>query len=424
MKIKYFKSLVFRKEYLYLLLFLILGLILRRYFNYLSRDLYYWDSVAYNYQAKDMMKGTWGVEYNDHNSGYGFFLFLVYSIFGRENSPMVYLSQTVLDLLIALIIYGIVKKVFSSKAGLIATAIYLVNPITASYTGLMLPEIVTMFYIISLAGILVTKSFTASKKLWFLSGLILGLILFTRMSFLYFAFVFILLGSFMFFHGRRRIFFIMICLLGFILSSGYSLLGYYQKYRIVSLVPPYNIGIGAMYMNFYNNRYPELVKDYPQGVSPTYYEINREYHTSYFLDIPKFREKYSMLFWEKIRHDWPIFMRNSLRNIFWMWDKEHLFAYADPFYPRDKWPLRIGNICVFILALIGLVKGVRENRKQPEIKRLAIFSFTLFFYMTFFFSLVTNETRHTVCFYPILILWAGYGLYLLLGKMKDRIGIK
>lgn len=399
-------------------LFLIIGIIGRIFLASKTFNLLGWDSHSYNGFALELLNRRWGLDCCDKNAGYGVFLFLTYSLFGANNFLAVYFVQILIDIFIALVIYFCAKKITGQKSAYISSVLYLINPLTASYTGLILSETITMLIIILIAYLCVNKSLTGSKILWITLGALLGAFLFIRVSFYYFPFIFIIIFTKLFITNNKRLVFTMIVTIGFITASLYSLIGFRQKYGKVSIVPPYSLGTSALYANFYNDRYPEFISDYPQKVNPKFYEFNLEYHTTHYLDLHAFKKKYTGLFWEKFQKDWPLFFRNSIRNVFWMWDKEHLYAYEDHFYPQDKWPLRIGNIALFMTAFIGLIDILKKKEKSGEEKRIIFFTCVLFLYITLFFSLISNETRHSLSFYPLLFFWSGNGIFLILNKFQ------
>lgn len=404
---------IINRTILFIGLFLFVGFVCRLYLSGLSNNMIGsgWDTDAYNNMASEMLSGLWGVDGRNHNSGYSFVLFLIYSFFGRGNFQAVRIIQIIIDLTCALLIYFTAVRIFNKRAAFTSFGLYLFNPFTASYTGMLLPEIFTLFYIILIAYLVTVTSFTRSKLLWLFVGFMLGVLLFTRMSFYYFAFGFILAFALVFFRGIDKIHFVCVALFGLVLASSYSLLGNYHKHKVFSLVPPYNLGLSLVYLNFYQARYPELSKDIPSGFDPKFDEIILEYHRTNYRQIPNFRKKYTILLFQKLKTEWPIFLKIIIRNIFLMWDKEHLAAYTDPFYPKDIWPLRILNVCIFALFLVGLIFSILKEKIRERGKPLLFYTVFLFLYITLFFPFVTNETRHTLPFYPIFFLFAGIGLY-------------
>lgn len=413
------KILSFRldKRFYIIVVFILLGFIIRYYLSSLADSRSGFDTYAYYYMAQDMFNNKWGVTYNDHNSGYGFILFFIYTIFGKENLvnmanlQIIRFIQIGVDLINGLLIYKICTKIFNRRAAIISLFLYLVNPFSASFTGLLLPEIFTIFFILLIIYILTSPLFPRSKLLWFDLGFLLGSLLFIRMAFYYYIFALLTILSLIYFRNKARIMFILLALVGFLIASSYSLLAYYHKYQKISLVTPYNMGLSMVYLNFYRtNRFPELNYLYPGTLDPKFYAIYSEYHNLPYLDIPKYKEKYTALLWQEFPDKWPLFMRSYFRNFFWMWDKEHLATYTDPFYPKDQWILRITNMLVILLSIIGFRYYLKANAGKI-CKPFIIFTVSFFLYICLFFPLVTSETRHTLPFYPLIFIFAGIGLH-------------
>ena len=170
-------------------------------------------------------------------------------------------------------------------------------------------------------------------------------------------------------------------------------------------------------MSFFMDRYPELEKDLPK-LNPTYYKINLDLNTTPYLYLSEKKKMYAALFWEKMKTDWPIFIKNTVRNVFFLWDKDHLFTYHDPFHPGDTLPLRAYNFGLFAFFFIGIGGYVKRKVKEKGfMDPIVLFTLGLFLYITLIFSPVTNETRHSLPFYPLLFLWAGYGINIIGGKL-------
>lgn len=394
---------------------LIAGFIFRLFLVSHAYDKLIFDALGYSEFAKDFLSGKLVIDCCAKNVGYSLFLALVYRIFGVENVWAVRIVHILLDLGTASLLYGISKTVFNKRVANIVFVLYLFNPFTAAFTGLVLAETVTIFYVTMIAFVLSRPSLPARPWLWLSLGFLFGLLLFTRHSFYYGIFVFLFLQSYLLFtRMKERLQFLLIAFLGFFLASSYSLFAYYVTFRKVTLVPPYNLKYEIIYMNYYLWHYPEVEF---KGIHPMYQEVVQGYWETPLEKRAEHSQKYKKLFLERLPTDWPVFVHNTAWNIVWLWDKDHLYTYADPFYPLDQWPLRILNGILLVCFAIGIISYGFRERTRAWRQPLFLMSVLLFLYITFLFSLLSNESRHTLAFYPLLTLWAGYGAYRIQGSL-------
>lgn len=408
-----------RKYKIFFFAFIVLfGFFYRLYLASFSYSTLVFDMLAYSRYARDILRGVWPISCCIQNVGYSVFLAGVYSLFGIDNIFAVRLIQVLLDLVTALIVYLIGKSIFGSKTAFISFVLYIINPFTSSYTGLVLAETVTLLFVSLIAYILHISAFLKRPALWLILGILLGLLLFTRHSFYYFSLVFILLLSFMVGKGVKRLKFILITLIGFLLASSYSLIGYYRNYHVISLVPPYSFMAGILYSDFFLGKYPEVEF---HGIAPEYTQMAVEFNNTPLQDKKKYSQKYTALFWQKMKTDWPIFIKNISRNMFWIWDKDHLYTYVDPFYPSDRWVLRILNLGILGFSIVGIIKYIRRIKCAFQKNLVLLLTVALMLYITFVFTLVSNESRHSLAVYSLVMLWAGYGLVETITFLKRRM---
>ncbi|MBI3956138.1 hypothetical protein HY339_02685, partial [Candidatus Gottesmanbacteria bacterium] len=162
-----------------------------------------------------------------------------------------------------------------------------------------------------------------------------------------------------------------------------------------------------IYLNFYRWKYPEVEF---QGELPEYGQVVQSYWNTPLEGKAAHSEKYKKLLLARLPNEWPTFLSNIAMNVVWLWDKDHIYTYVDKFYPAYRWPMRILNIALIGLWAIGVIREIGEKRKKVLGEPVFLFSVLLFFYMTLLFPLLSNESRHTLVYYPILSLWAGYGI--------------
>ncbi|OGG04276.1 hypothetical protein A2Z33_03955 [Candidatus Gottesmanbacteria bacterium RBG_16_52_11] len=396
-------------RYLFILL-LVMGLIYRIIFASLSDSGLFWDMERYHGFAVDILSGRWAADCCNKNVGYGAFLAGIYAVFGLNNLTAVRLIQVAADLAVSVFVYLTAGRLFGRREAMIAFIIYLTNPVTSSYTGLRLPESLSLLVLSLLGYIFTLPGFKTKPGLWISTGLLLGVFLFIRQSFYLFVLAFMALGAFLFFRRLKRIAFLAAALGGFFAVSWYTLAANYAVFNKISLVAPYHASYSNMYYQFYQpGRWPELTRFMPQ-VDPRLTAIVLEYYATPDTQKDGYERKYKRLFLERLKTDWPLYLRIWARNAYLLWDKEYLFTYTDRFYPADRWPVRIYNTAFLALFFGGLVKYALHNRKRVMNDPLLVFVLMLMGYITFTFSLVSNESRHTVVCYAYAAIWAGYTL--------------
>lgn len=403
--------------------FLILGILLRLYFLLHAIDNLVFDSMTYAKLAEKIQFFPFFVDCCDKNSGYPLFLLINKLLFGENYLICIKIIQIILDLLTAFIVYLTAKEIFGRKVAIYSFAIYLLNPFVASFSVMVLPETLTLFLVAAATYIISQSLFKGSKLLWLIWGITLGLIVFLRLSLFYLSILMAILFFILLFKRFNKVYFLIFAFLGFTIASSYTLIGNFKRFGVINYITPYNASTINLYLNFFNSkRFPELLSEYP--LDPNYLSVVNEFYYNYDsgwmpMQVANMREKYTALFWKRFQSDWPFFLAITIQNMLFMWDKKHLFTYTDPFYPDDKIPLRIINLFLIILFFIAiqyyLFKDMRKSIKNP----LFIFTAAFFLYITFFYSLVTNETRHSIIFYGLLSLWAGYGISIVFDILKD-----
>ncbi len=393
-----------------MMILFILGFFFRLFLAFNAYDTLVFDAKGYADVAIDFVSGKLPIDCCAKNMGYGAFLAALYALFGVENLTAVRLVHIALDLVSALLLYQTAKKLFNQKAALFSFIIYLFNPFAAAFTGLILAETISIFLVSLLLYILSRSAFRTNVFLWFTFGVTAGLLLFARHSFYYFLFVFLAIlgiGVVREFGAYRGGKLVALLLVGFLLASSYSLIVNAKTFGKPSLVPPYNLTYEIIYLNFYRWKYPEVEF---KGELPEYGQVVQSYWNTPIEGKAAHSEKYKQLLLRRLPGEWPTFLSNIAMNVVWLWDKDHLYTYVDKFYPADQWPMRILNIALIGMWGIGVIREIKEKRKKILREPVFLFSMLLFFYIASLFPLLSNESRHTLVYYPILSLWAGNGL--------------
>jgi 4-amino-4-deoxy-L-arabinose transferase-like glycosyltransferase len=390
---------------------LIIGFIYRMVLSGFALPDIIWDMESYHKMALEFLSGKIIADCCMKTVGYGVFLGIIYRIFGPDNLGALTVIQSLLDLGTALLLYRASGRIFDQKTALTVFVLYIINPFTSAYAGFRLAEVLTIFVITSVIYLLAQIKPADSLKYWFIFGAANGILLFIRQQYQLFVAVLMFL-PFIYpkINLKRKISLFVASAAGLIVFSGYTLTANYLNFGKISFGIPYPSTFVNLYMNFYSDlRYPELAVNLP-NVHPEFTEISVERHTVSLEDKPGYENKFKNLFFSRIRTDWPLFLTNYFRNMIWIWDKYYLFVYDDRFYPDDSIPAGFVNILLLFLGGTGLTGYLIRSGKKIFKSTVFIYSALLLSYVTFTFPLVSNESRHTIAAYPVVILWAGYGL--------------
>lgn len=385
----------------------IFGALLRFYLASHAYPFLVFDSKAYVDYAQEFLGGSFPLDPRNKNMGYPFFIAIIFWLRGASDIEFVKIIQIVLDLGAGICVWIAAKRILSQKTADIALLLYLINPFTSSYTGIILPEVISSF-LVGMALVLSVKiGLKGNIFFWFFIGFALGLILFVKSSLLFFALGAIVLIGFLCFQKEMRWKFLIISFAGFLIASSYTLIINYRTLGKIAVAPPYSTMFGQTYvMSFYAGRYPEVEF---WGVAPELIRIMAEYEQTPNVQIPEWNRRYLNLFMTKAVREPVNFLSHYLHNMFWLWDKDHLSVYEDPWYPEDRYPLRIINWILLGLGICGLVRYLKKGRKTLQ-EPFVLLTVALAAIMSLQFPLVSNESRHTIPFYPLLIFWAAYGM--------------
>jgi len=390
----------------------LVGVFMRIYFASAKEQLLSFDETGYFAMAQEVLSGKLVADCCLHGPGYPLFLAPILKVFGQANISAVRYSQIGLDLLTGLAVGAAAAGIFGTTAGFMAAALYFLNPFSASYPGFLLTETLVIFVIAVLGLIISRPGFGAKPVWWFVSGMLVGYLALIKPSFLWFIALFVAVMTAV--NGRwvNRLKFVLLSAGAAVLVLTYAVAANYLKFGVISVGPPYYMSVGTLlYLGQYLDRTTEFIPDYIYLSSEPVKVINEYFGlaTGNLSGIAGYNDHYTRLFLTKLQENWQPFAASLGRKVFLFWDKRHLFVFNDPYYPRDLWPLRITNIMYFLLASVGFIASVSGFTKKR--RPFMIFSLTLFAYMSLAFPAVSTLERHSLPFYPVLIVWAGYGAW-------------
>jgi hypothetical protein len=408
-----------KKKTVFILFLIVIGFAYRLLLSFRPDTSVTGDEFKYQSMAQSILSGKLAAD-SSKNAGYSVFLAGVYFIFGYDNLKALSIIQIILDLITAFLLYLTARNIFSEKAAIFVLIIYITNPLTSSFTGLRMSEIVNFFIIAGIAYIISGKLFTSRGSLWLIYGILSGILVFLRFQFKLFVFATLITPLFNF-KPNARIKYLIVAFVGFMIASLYSLISFYAMFKVVSVGPPILQSWGSMYAHlFVNSREAELNFQTPIWRNdPGYADVFSEYAALDQKYWNQLEQKNKMRFFHSITTLWPIFISHMARNSVWLWDKYHLSEYYDIYYPADSIFIRVYNILILLLFVLGLIAYILRNKITAFLNPVFVYSLCLFLYITILFSMVDNESRHTLPFYPLMMLWAGWGFTYFLNKWKS-----
>ena len=175
------------KRLTYFIVLVALGIILRIFLAHHAYPTLVFDAKTYTEYAGEFLRGAAPIDPRNKNMGYPLFLAFVFWIRGGADIPFVTLVQIFLDACAGIFVFLAARKVFSQKSAFVALFLYMINPFTSSYVGLVLPEAYSAFLVGLLLVVITNAHFRNNMFLWFSTGLLLGLLLFARYSLLTFS---------------------------------------------------------------------------------------------------------------------------------------------------------------------------------------------------------------------------------------------
>lgn len=338
---------------------------------------------------------------------YPLMLAVFYKIVGFGNHQAVFFLQAVLDSLVGLMIYAILRSL-SSRPGLEATPwigfiLYSVNPFTSGYVGVILSEVLTGFFIAGtiLLGLLFIKKATPFSGACF--GLFAGLAAETRnAAFLWTVIPIGLAFLHVPFIKKKTAFFALF--VGLFLAVMYPLYVNWRDYGEVNVTTVDDFYAKEFFQGALIKKLPPFTNVYP----PESYVLWREYYTEYNPGRTangrrEMAKKYYGMAWEIMSRDPVFYLKTRLYKMWYVWQKENIFFYREPGFMSHRMVTYWGNAILLVLAALGLF----IRYLHPFVRWSVIGSIL---YGTLAFSLTHAEYRLTIPFYPILILAAAVGL--------------
>jgi hypothetical protein len=426
-------------EILVLLILFIFGIQFRMWFISLAPQLYGYDQYEYDMYAKKMMDRPLLLASHSYRS-YPFPLMLAiyYSFVGFANTKAVYGLHAVIDSLTGILVYFILKRGFHTpKASWIGTILYMINPFTSGYVGVVLSEVLSAFFIT--ATIASGLKFIEKKNiLWgILFGFCAGMSAETRNA--AFAWAIFPVGLTIFAVSLKKYWKAYVgIIIGVCITISYPLYVNWRDWKEINIST-----VDSMFAReFFNGAILKILPPfnyvYPRDVQLMYGEYYAEYAPwRSYAERQAIYNKYWQKGWDIVKADPLDYIKYRFIKAIYVWQKENIFFYDEPGFNDHKQYTFALNVILEIFTLFGLW-GIGRYIWKHSITKKEWFSETLvrlgtpkgyvwgcvvgsIFYGTVFFAISHAEYRLTIPFYPLLILMATIGGFWIYGVVKKGL---
>lgn len=438
----------------YLIILFILGIIFRLWIANLVPQPFVFDQTEYHSFALQMLdKGL--VSWQPRLYGYPLFLSLIYRLFGEGNFLAVFVVQSIVDTLTGLIIYLIAKKIFKNQiVAIFSFTLYLFNPFTSVYAVLTLSEVwgiflmaVIIYLLIEFAEVghdffphlpkslhFVPQNGTRgaqgggrAQKAWsprklFLLAFLLGYLPQVRPAFLFYSLT--LLGIIVIWIYKSYIQIpspgrspsghlpgVLIAILLFILPFTYNAMGNWVYFRQFSPMTVDNLFVREFYISLYVSGRSPFQAATPDVFPPEVQKIYNEY-----TPVPQntyarkaMAQKYFRLGLQKVAENPLDFIFSRIKKFWYVWEKHFIFYYTQPANALVDFLTYWGNNLLIFLAVFGFYFWFRKEAKE-KMRWFGFFTIFTVFYISLIHSFSLTEERYSFPGYPLIFLFAGYGL--------------
>ncbi len=398
----------------HVVLLLIIGFLFRVWFSQLVPQPFVYDQDQYyGYALGIIHKGLWADTYRLY--GYPLIIAPLIYFFGVSRPLPWTIFHAFLDTSTALLIWAIARKIMphSKVSAVISFLLYLFNPITSAYVGVLLSEITTIFLVTLIIWLYLDHNQGEALRTLILVFL-LGFLPQVRPSFIFFS---LILASILLFKVAKsarglyqRVTMVALPLMFFLpfLYTVISNFAYYKQFSPLSvdnvfareLYTSLYIGRGLPFTDTqYGNWPPEALIAWGEFALPK----NAQERTAV-------ADKYLRLAVQKIQSDPVLYTRSRLAKMFYIWEKHFLFPYNVGTQTEFlKGTVYWSNIVLLILAASGLVLAIRGPTHR-YIRSTITLSLFLIGYISLVHALSTSEERFSLPGYPMVFLFTGYAL--------------
>lgn len=383
-------------------LLLIFGVLFRLWFISLAPQPFIDDQMQYVIYARKMMDRNFISSHSYRPYPYPLFVAIIFSIFGYMNLRAVFVAQAILDSLTGLLLYKILRHSTKDKRlPWIGFLLYLVNPFTSGYVGVILSEVLSAFTIVATVACSVWFIEKPTYRRGLLFGFIAGIAAETRNSAFLWAFIPIGLTLALISWNRYWRTYVFV-VLGMIATLIYPLYVNWRDYHEINITTVDSVFARELFNGAVLKILPPFTYSYPPEVMSMYTEYYTEQNPWRSKERRAMARKYTDKAIALIRADPYDYLRTRIFKMWYVWQKENIFFYQEPQFITHRLYTYIGNLVLLALSLVGLFIPVW--RGVGKFVQFSIIGTVL--YGTLAFSITHAEYRLTIPYYPLLILSA------------------
>lgn len=349
---------------------------------------------------------------------------VVYKVSGWANHQALYKVHAVLDALVAVMVFILLKEGMRLKtAAWIGYILYAFNPFTSGYVGTGMSEILATFFITGtlLAGMF----FFRRPSVWWgiAFGFFAGMAAETRNAAFMWAAIPILL-TLLWIPWKRHVPGYVGIILGLVITVLYPLYTNWRDYREINITKVDNFYV----MEFFNGASLKILPPFTTMYPKEQYDMWQEYWSEYYPgrtteERQAIANKYFKKGWDIVKSDPIDYIRWRFFKMWYVWQKENLFSFAEPGYELHRPYTYWGNLTLLILAVLGMITGFRLVHSKVGKWIWSCFVGTIV-YGTIAFCFSHAEYRLTIPFYPIVIALASIGIFVLFTGVRRIVSTK
>lgn len=386
--------------------------------------------------------------YADYSRLYGYSLLIapIMRVFGFWNPVPWQVFHAVVDTGTAMLVYWIALKVFRNNdpsyqtpqsnvavefdstrparlnvPAWIAFVLYLFNPFTSAYVGVLLTEVVAVFFAALLIWIILIYLEKPDGITLGILAVLLGYYVQIKPGFLWFT-IFVLLGCVVYrIHrtGRTQLLktvsvvLVSACL--FFVPFTYTMIANGKTFGVAHPMMVDRVFVRELYISLFVDKVlPFPTNDvgiWPPEVQQAWGDFSVAKNED---ERRQKAQKYLGLSLAFIRQDPAKFVSSRIKKLWYIWEKHYFYPYVveagGTLAPVVWW----GNNALLLLSVLGfwrwLKAGMGKTRTIP-LRWFAMFVIGTVVYISLAHTVSTSEERFSLPAYPLVMVFAGYGIW-------------